>query len=309
MLARLREPVTCVGVRKGVARLKGMIGSWSRELIIALVVTVVATLVVPFLISLLTKHRVHVWVVALAALIALLVGLLFGVGLGGASDGDGLRSRIDALESRTGELGGYETYVEHVRDALRELRKIVAKELPSVSLRDFIEIGIFQPAHALLQRDHRDAARGDVRLSILGVDGDDFVMSDDSGLLPAHGHRTESRQGFRLPIKESFAGVAYNTGQVQSSNDLAHDERFKRHPKATSGRDYESLVSVPLWRSGQIDGVLNVLATRKDAFSTVDRTYITLLASVIDVARSLDRRPMSHTRKEHRANGDPSATR
>lgn len=39
------------------------------------------------------------------------------------------------------------------------------------------------------------------------------------------------------------------------------------------------MVSVPLWRAGEIDGVLNVLAVRKDAFSPVDRTYITLLAS------------------------------
>jgi hypothetical protein len=31
---------------------------------------------------------------------------------------------------------------------------------------------------------------------------------------------------------------------------------------------------------------LNVIAARQDAFSAVDRTYITLLASVIDVARS-----------------------
>ena len=117
---------------------------------------------------------------------------------------------------------------------------------------------------------------------------DDFVMADDSGLQPAHGHRPESRQEFRLPIKDAFAGVAYNTGRVQSSNELSSDDRFKRHPKASPDRAYESMVSVPLLRRGEVDGVLNVLAARRDAFSPVDRTYITLLASVIDVARSLD---------------------
>jgi transcriptional regulator with GAF, ATPase, and Fis domain len=76
--------------------------------------------------------------------------------------------------------------------------------------------------------------------------------------------------------------------RVQSSNDLGADQRFTPHPKAGSGREYQSMVSVPLWRGGEVDGVLNVLAVRKGAFSPVDRTYITLLASVIDVARSLD---------------------
>jgi hypothetical protein len=80
-----------------------------------------------------------------------------------------------------------------------------------------------------------------------------------------------------------------HSGKVQSSNHLSSDERYAPHPRAQSGREYESMVSVPLWHAGAIDGVLNVIATRQDAFSAVDRTYITLLASVIDVARTLDR--------------------
>jgi hypothetical protein len=275
-------------VRSGLRRVGGVLGSLPRELTITLVVTIVATIAVPALVALLTEHRTRVWVAALIGLIAFLVGLVLGTAMGGAREGDGLKTKISELESRTGELGEYEIYAEHVRDALGELRKVVAKELPSVSTRDFIEVGIFEPAHRLLRRDHRDADRGDVRFSILVSDGDDFVMADDSGLLPARGHRSESRQRFRLAIKDSFAGVAFNSGRVQSSNDLGADQRFRPHPKASTDREYQSMVSVPLWRVGEVDGVLNVLAVRKDAFSPVDRTYITLLASVIDVARSLD---------------------
>jgi hypothetical protein len=47
------------------------------------------------------------------------------------------------------------------------------------------------------------------------------------------------------------------------------------------------MISIPLWKAGATDGVLNVIATREDAFSAVDRTYMTLLASVIDVARTV----------------------
>ncbi len=270
-------------MRKGVSRLSTVVGSLPRELGVAVVVTVVAAVVVPLLLALLTKHMAPLWVVVLAALGALFAGLVVGAALGGADDG-----KIRELESRAGELGAYETYAEHVRDALGDLRKVIAKELPSFSTRDFIETGIFEPAHKLLQRDHRDAARGDVRFSILRSSGDDFVMADSTGLLPALGHRMESRERFRLPIKGSFAGVALDHGRVQWSNDLSEDQRFTRHPKAEDDRQYESIVSVPLWRAGEIDGVLNVLAVRKDAFSPVDRTYITLLASVIDVVRSLE---------------------
>jgi hypothetical protein len=61
-------------VRKGLQRLASVIGSLPRELTIALVVTIVAT-VIP-LVALLTNHKAHVLVIALAALIAFLVGLV-----------------------------------------------------------------------------------------------------------------------------------------------------------------------------------------------------------------------------------------
>jgi hypothetical protein len=273
-------------VKKAWSRLKRGLGLLPGEFVRTLVATVLATALLPSALALLTEDQVDLWVVGLIGTLALLLGLGVGATIGGDSD-EKLEAKIRELESRTGELGAYETYAEHVRDALGDLRKVLSDELPSFSTRDFVETGIFEPADKLLQRDHRDAARGDIRFSILQPRREDFVMADASGLLPAHGHRAESRQNFRLPIKDSFAGVAYQTGRVQSSNDLAHDQRFKRHPKATSSRQYESMVSVPLWRSGKVCGVLNVLATRRDAFSAVDRTYITLLASVIDVAESL----------------------
>lgn len=130
-----------------------------------------------------------------------------------------------------------------------------------------------------------------MRFSILRPEGDDFVMADGDDLFPARGHHPESRQRFRLPIKGSFAGGALDHARVQWSNDLETDTRFSLHPKASPDRAYDSIVSVPLWRAGEITGVLNVIASRKNAFSAVDRTYITLLASVIDVAESL-RQPL-----------------
>jgi GAF domain-containing protein len=278
-------------VSKTITRLRHLLGPPSRALAVAIFVTVLATLATPPLVALLTDDRLQAWIATLIASAALLVGLILGTAIDTADEQEALGAKISELESRTGELGAYETYAEHLRDALRDLRQVLARELPNFSTRDFVETGVFAPAHALLQHDHRNRTRGDVRFSILRQEGNDFVMTDGDELAPALGHQAESRQRFRLPIRGSFAGIALDHARVQWSNDLDRDTRFHPHPKASPERGYRSIVSVPLWRSGEIAGVLNVIATRIDAFSPIDRTYITLLASVIDVAESVRQPP------------------
>jgi GAF domain-containing protein len=159
---------------------------------------------------------------------------------------------------------------------------VLAGELPAFSLRDFIEGGLFEPAQRLLVR---SGARGEIRFSILHRDGDDFVMaSPDEGLFPALGHSLEGRQQFRMPILESFSLHAYQHGKTFASGQLSEDDRFTPHQKAT--RPYESIVSIPLWKFGEVDGVLNVVATEPEAFNGVDRSYLLLLGSIIDVTRA-----------------------
>jgi hypothetical protein len=278
---------------KGTERLRRELGSWPREIVITLVVTIVVTVIGPVVIGITLDDRVPVWAAVLTGGIGICLGIVRGAsGERQVDPGapDSAQGKIKVLEQQVATLGAYDTYAVHVRDALSDVRRVLANELPNFSLRDFIETGIFEPAHVLLQRDHTGAPRGDVRFSILHPSQDseeDFVMAEGDELFPAHGHRAESREKFRLPIKGSFAGVALHSGKVQTSNHLSADDRYNRHPRAQSGREYESMVSVPLCRAGEIDGVLNVIATRQDAFSAVDRTYITLLASVIDVARSV----------------------
>jgi putative methionine-R-sulfoxide reductase with GAF domain len=108
-------------------------------------------------------------------------------------------------------------------------------------------------------------------------------MRGEDELYPALGHTPQGRQDFRIPIDESFSGLSYRQGRIIASGKLSEDDRFRAHPRAR--RPYESIVSVPLCKYGEVDGVFNVVATRPDAFSVVDRTYISLLGSVIDVAR------------------------
>lgn len=276
---------------KGTERLKRELGTLPRETVVTLVVTLIVTVIGPTVVGLTLDNQVPVWTLILVGGLAGALGIVRGASGGhepsGAANVD---AKLIALEGEVATLGAYDTYAVHVRDAMGDLRKALADELPSFSLRDFVETGIFEPAHILLQGDHGGISRGDVRFSILhpSEDGsEEFVMAEDDNLFPAHGHRAESREKFRLSIKGSFAGVAFQTGKVQASNDLSADDRYSRHPRADANRKYESMISVPLWRAGKIDGVLNVIATCQDAFSAVDRTYITLLASVIDVARTV----------------------
>ena len=213
---------------------------------------------------------IAVWAAALAAGITLALGVWIGAQSGGR------------VAPKVQQLDAYKRYAEHLRDALADLRRALAGELPAFSLREFVEVGLFAPAQRLMGRE--GGSRGDLRFSILHPDGDDFVMARQRNLFPALGHTPEGRQQFRMPIADAFSSYAYQHRRVVASGKLSEDERFSPNPKAR--RPYESIVSVPLWKNGGVDGVFNVVATNPDAFNVVDRTYIALLGSLIDVARA-----------------------
>jgi GAF domain-containing protein len=168
-----------------------------------------------------------------------------------------------------------EKYAEHVSDALRTLEQVIAGRISSVKVGDFIQEGLFEPAHAILAQ---PGTRGELRFSVLEPDGNEFRMS------VAHGHAMESRRRFRLEITGSFAGLALQSGDVKWSNDLPNDSRYQPHPRARPGREYRSMVCVPLEHGAGIFAVLVVIATERDAFSSADRIYLRTLGSIIEVA-------------------------
>ena len=234
--------------------------------------------------------RIPVWVAAVVAG----VGLSLGLALARHAQARAASLRDEAAELRE-HTRIYDTYAEHIRDALADLRKGLAGELPALSLRDFVEGGLFEPAQRLLTR---GGNRGEVRFSVLHVDREDFVMANADGLFPALGHSPEGRQRFRLPIDESFSMHAFRQRRVFASGKLSEDERFRPHPDAR--RPYESIVSVPIWMDGDVDGVFNVVATKAHACSAIDRTYIILLGSVLDVVRAARRSAETSARKADR---------
>ena len=170
-----------------------------------------------------------------------------------------------------------ERYAEQASGALGTLQKVMLGTIAPVSIRDFVQEGLFEPAHAILAND----IRGDVRFSVLVPDGEEFVMRH------ALGHDVESRREFRLQIHKSFAGLAFNEREIKWSDDTKSDSRFTPHPKARPGREYESIVAAPLWEGNDVFGVLVVVAEKGSAFTRADRIYIQELAAIMDVARAV----------------------
>jgi GAF domain-containing protein len=118
--------------------------------------------------------------------------------------------------------------------------------------------GLLAPAREFLIQ----APGEDVRLSVLVPEGQDFRMKWMAG------HRLVSKQDFRLRIGESFSRFAFQTGQIESSEDVDSDPRFQPHPRAE--RPYYSIISVPIRSGDDVVAVFNVVSTLPYAFTEAD---------------------------------------
>jgi GAF domain-containing protein len=149
----------------------------------------------------------------------------------------------------------YPVYAEHIRETLETLQRTLAGEIDGVSVDDFIERGILDPARYWLSQ----GADEDIRLMV--------VSPDESGkqfrLIWASGHSIEAREKFQLDVAGTFGGFAYTSGEMQWTNDVDKDDRWRPHPEARPSRAYGSLVSVPIRHGNDVVGVLNVLSTYK----------------------------------------------
>ena len=246
--------------------------------LLVLAVIVVGTSLAPLLGGLKGQLEVPVWIAVAAAGIALVtiitISLLFRrQSQSAADDVIILLNYLDEQEA----LGRY--YAQHLYEALQTLRKAITGEIPGVTYGDFIHRGILEPARDWLTQGEGE----EIRLSILVPD----KMDHEFRMKYSAGHSLESHSNYKLAIAGSFAGNAYGTGDMNWSNDLDQDSRYKPHPKALPGREYQSIVSVPIMLEGSSVAVFNVISTLREAFSITDRDYIELLASIVNVTWSM----------------------
>lgn len=101
----------------------------------------------------------------------------------------------------------------------------------------------------------------------------------------ALGHSVDSRRLFSLPVAGSFAGLTLTDGEPRVSNDTSTDERFKVHPKAKPGREYGSIVVVPIHEGEDVVRVLVAVAQKPGAFAEADVAYLRHLAAIAGLAR------------------------
>jgi GAF domain-containing protein len=142
----------------------------------------------------------------------------------------------------------------------------------SISLEDFVERGILGPARFGLSA----VAGEEIRLSVLELDesGENFRMLYESG------HSLGRKENFFLS-HSSLAGHAFETKELQWTDNVKDDKRWLPHPKASERRDYQSLASMPIVVGDEAVAVLNVLSSERRAFLEGDLTYIELLGGLI----------------------------
>jgi GAF domain-containing protein len=159
-------------------------------------------------------------------------------------------------------------------EAMLALRDYAAGRL-RVPFVDLIERGILAPAQFGLSLKPGE----EVRLSILELDGTGaaFRMTFQAG------HSVGRQDNFSLP-RATLAGHAFETKELQWTDNVETDERWRPHPKADKKRAYKSLACMPIVVGDEVVAVLNVVSTEPAAFFQGDLTYIELLGALVALA-------------------------
>lgn len=171
-------------------------------------------------------------------------------------------------------------YGEHVREILNTLQRAISGDIDGVTVEAFVQKGMLDPARDLLTQGDGE----EIRLSVLMPAPEDPLQW---AMQVASGHSLEGQQKFRLEIAKSFAGRAYSDAATKISEDVQDDPRFTKHAFARPGREYGSIIAVPLMDGDDCFGVLCTISTFSNAFSRVDKTYVEILGAIIGVALSV----------------------
>ncbi|MBI2691278.1 MAG: GAF domain-containing protein [Solirubrobacterales bacterium] len=227
------------------------------------------------------------WEIALGVLVALGVGFWAGR----VSRGPEISAEIE----REIVLG--QTYGEHVREVLNTFQRALSGDIAGVTLDDFISKGILDPARDVLTQGEGE----EIRLSVLMPADDDQLKWM---MVATSGHSLDGQKKFRLDISTSFAGRAYASKETKISQNVQDDDRFKTHSHARPGREYGSLIAVPLLDGDESVGVFCVISTFVEAFTAVDKTYVEILGAILGVAFSAADEDSGDQKNETEDNAD-----
>lgn len=260
-------------------RVRGAFNSWVEGLIVLGGVGLALLLWRVLKSHLSDEVSVPTWAVAIAGGVVLAVIVILGLRLrerGGHVEGvTSIAFEIEQERRMT------VAYADSLISILYAFRRVLDGEIGGVTVKEWIEDGVLEPARDLI-RTRQDE---DVRLSILVPDDDEFIMAF------AAGHTLESKTNFRLAIDDSFSKWAYRNKEIVWSGDLENDNRFIRHPKATPEREYNSIISVPIEAGTDVVAVFNAIFTARDAFDEADLLYVRLIGAVIELVWGIKEGP------------------
>jgi GAF domain-containing protein len=171
------------------------------------------------------------------------------------------------------------SYARHVADTLANVQMKLAGQHSS-SWDRVIDDGILNPAHIWLTE---IAGKPAPRIAVLCPNeaNTHFVMRHGAG------YSMNAKENFSLPFVGSIAAEVMRDGKPIYVPDVDADSRFTPHPKADPSRAYRTMFLVPIKRGIETVAVLSVTATSSDAFPSTERSYLELLASVINVVWGL----------------------
>ncbi|MDL5361024.1 bacterio-opsin activator domain-containing protein [Halalkalicoccus sp. NIPERK01] len=103
------------------------------------------------------------------------------------------------------------------------------------------------------------------------------TAGDDEGYLDGIGIAVGSAD----PLGQGPTGVAVRTHEPQFVRDVREDAAYGPWRTRALNRGFRSTAAIPIRHEGVLYGVLNVYATRTDAFTTVERETLTHLGEVV----------------------------
>ncbi len=223
---------------------------------------------------------VPAWLAALAVVIVLTITLSLGIRLGNVkADLAAHQAELDQLEEAEVRSWWaavrFEVYMEHIADVLNRLQRVLAGDLDGVSIGDYIERGMIQPARDVLQR-HNPEER--VRLSVLLPDeeGERWRMAWSAG------HSLDGQRAYNERIVDTLSRGPWESGQPEYWSDATQDERFRANPHAS--HPLRSMLCEPVKSGDTVLGVLNVISSEEGSFDPAEQRYVAALSSVIGVA-------------------------
>jgi hypothetical protein len=194
-------------------------------------------------------------------------------------DADELQTQRELLAS----------YTEHVAQMLNRLQAVVAGRL-SVSLTDFVDRGVVQPARDLM-KSHMVKRSGtsdvDLRVAILVESAGVFTMRFGAG------QTLEYIAAFQMSVDRSKSSAAIRDQEVKVWQDLENEDDYRTSPAPEGAQRSRAMISVPIRSGDAVRATLNMLATRPDVFRDADVQYARLLGSVISVASTMSTEVLS----------------